>query len=92
MFIHSHCFRSILRFVFIKINSSLQKIYAEKLILFTVEKDKQAENKEETETEAGTGGNSYTDQQLSEIIDVAFQTMDHNKDGYIDFAEYKQSG
>lgn len=37
----------------------------------------------------GTGGNTYTDQQLSEIIDIALQTMDKNKDGFIDFAEYK---
>lgn len=65
-----------------------------KLILFTVEKSKTTDNngetETETETEAGTGGNSYTDQQLTEIIDVAIQQMDRNKDGYIDFAEYKQ--
>lgn len=42
----------------------------------------------------GTGersGTTYTDESLSDVIDYVLQTMDLNKDGYVDYTEYRKS-
>lgn len=43
------------------------------------------------EGEANEKPHSYSDEELSEFIDVAFKSMDKNNDGLIDFAEYRHS-
>lgn len=35
--------------------------------------------------------NFYTDQQLEEIVDLLLQSMDINKDGFIEYTEYRKN-
>lgn len=36
-------------------------------------------------------GHVYLDEELSKIVDAAFEKMDKNDDGLIEFAEYRQA-
>lgn len=46
---------------------------------------------EEDEAPPKDGQHVYSDDQLSETIDELLKTMDLNKDGYIEYTEYKNS-
>ncbi|XP_058982985.1 nuclear transcription factor Y subunit beta isoform X2 [Musca domestica] len=53
--------------------------------------DDEEKQKEKT---GGTGekqGTSYTDDNLADIIDYVLSSMDLNKDGYVDYVEYRKS-
>ncbi|XP_073815801.1 uncharacterized protein isoform X2 [Musca autumnalis] len=54
-----------------------------------------ADEAKQKEKKGGTGekneGTTYTDDNLADIIDYVLSTMDLNKDGYVDYQEYRQS-
>ncbi|KAI8130334.1 hypothetical protein CVS40_0670 [Lucilia cuprina] len=50
--------------------------------------------KEANKEKKGTGekdGTTYTDDNLADVIDYVLNTMDLNKDGYVDYTEYRKS-
>ncbi|XP_075147773.1 uncharacterized protein LOC142221824 isoform X3 [Haematobia irritans] len=60
------------------------------LIHWHVEEDKSKEKKDD----GGTGeknGTTYTDENLADVIDYVLNSMDLNKDGYVDYTEYRKS-
>lgn len=53
-----------------------------------------ADEEKQKEKTGGTGekqGTSYTDDNLADIIDYVLSSMDLNKDGYVDYLEYRKS-
>ena len=42
------------------------------------------------ENEETTTGSSYTDEEISALVDIAFTSMDKNNDGFVDFPEYRR--
>lgn len=67
------------------------------LFTYNFPADEEGKEKKENETQnedGGTGekdGTSYTDDNLAEVIDYVLNSMDLNKDGYVDYTEYRKS-
>lgn len=49
------------------------------------------EEGEGSSKDAKDSSNVYSDEQLEETIDLLLKTMDTNKDGYIEYSEYKNN-